>query len=256
MTNQDKSVHDLALAKNENLHYFPVYEELLGPLRQKPLHLLELGVADGASLQHWESWLPQASITGADIRPCKAVFPSGRVRTYVGEQQDTALLDRIARERAPEGFDVIIDDASHIGQLTRLSFWHLFTHHLKPGGYYVIEDWGTGYWPEYPDGARLHQRPIDFAWHEKALNRLHALPLIRRVVPLRKLVGWARWNMVKSRHPSHMRGMVGFIKELVDECGIEDATHPHFGTGTPRKSQFEWMRLSKGLAIIRKRRAE
>src|SRR5438309_8699047 len=52
-------------------------------------------------------------------------------------------------ETAPEGFDVIIDDCSHIGELTRISFWHLFEHHLKPGGLYVIEDWSTGYWDSW-----------------------------------------------------------------------------------------------------------
>ena len=47
---------------------------------------------------------------------------SGRVRTYTGKQQDLALLDRIAGECAPDGFDVIIDDCSHIGVLTKKSF--------------------------------------------------------------------------------------------------------------------------------------
>ena len=24
--------------------------------------------------------------------------------------------------------------------------------HLRPGGLYIIEDWGCGYWPAWPDG--------------------------------------------------------------------------------------------------------
>jgi hypothetical protein len=50
----------------------------------------------------------------------------------------------IADNVAPEGFDIIIDDASHIGELTKTAFWHLFDNHLKPNGLYAIEDWGTG----------------------------------------------------------------------------------------------------------------
>jgi spermidine synthase len=54
----------------------------------------------------------------------------------------------VARKTAPEGFDIIIDDASHFGDLTKIAFWHLFDNHLKPSGLYVIEDWGTGYWSD------------------------------------------------------------------------------------------------------------
>ena len=246
------SVHAIPLAKTELDHYFRNYAQFIGPVQQDPLSLLELGVAEGESLKHWESWLPNASITGLDITPCPADFVSDRVRTYVGEQQDTALLDRIAAERAPDGFDVIVDDASHIGQLTRISFWHLFRHHLKPGGLYIIEDWGTGYWREYPDGRPLRQNPVGFAWHERALNRLHAAPSVRRIMPLRKAIGWMRWNLVKSRHRSHDYGMVGMVKQLIDEVGIEDATAPTLGSGTPRKSQFAFMHVSRGQVIVRK----
>lgn len=256
MNASTRSVHDVALAKTQLQHYFRNYEEFLGPLRDAPITLLELGVADGESLRHWESYLPQARITGLDIAACPASFESGRVMTYQGEQQDTALLDKIAQERAPGGFDVIIDDASHVGQLTRISFWHLFENHLKPGGLYVIEDWGTGYWRQYPDGRPLRQRPVGFAPHERLLNRLHAMPALHSVSLLRRAVGWLRWHLVKRRHPSHDYGMVGFIKELVDEAGIEDATSPDFGTGTARKSRFDWMRLSLGQVIIRKAQAD
>ena len=56
-----------------------------------------------------------------------------RVRMFVGNQADTSLLTRVAAEVAPDGFDVIIDDCSHIGALAKVSFWHLFDHHLEAG---------------------------------------------------------------------------------------------------------------------------
>jgi hypothetical protein len=61
----------------------------------------------------------------------------------------------VARKTAPEGFDIIIDDASHFGDLTKIAFWHLFDNHLKPSRLYVIEDWGTGYWSDWTDGKNL-----------------------------------------------------------------------------------------------------
>jgi hypothetical protein len=245
-----ETIDEVPLSKDGLAHYFRNYDEFIGPLRDKPLNLLELGVAYGDSLRHWENWLPNATITGLDTQPCPMDFASGRVKTYVGEQQNRALLDRIAAERAPQGFDVIIDDAAHVGQLAKISFWHLFDNHLKPGGLYFIEDWGTGYWPQYPDGKYYRPARVDFAWHEKMLNALREMALVRNVMPLRKLVGWSRWHLVTSRHRSHDRGMVGFVKSLVDECGAQDATHPQFGTGTPRTSRFKWMRVSLGHVVI------
>jgi hypothetical protein len=56
----------------------------------------------------------------------------------------------VATRVAPEGFDVIIDDASHIGELTKTTFWYLFDHHLKPGELYALEKWGTRYCDDFP----------------------------------------------------------------------------------------------------------
>ena len=67
-------------------------------------------------------------------------------------------MSRVANETAPDGFDIIIDDASHIGEFTKRSFWYLFDHHLKPGGLYVIEDWLTGYVDNWPDGKKLKHK--------------------------------------------------------------------------------------------------
>ncbi len=233
-------------------HYMRNYDEFLGPLRQKDLVLLELGIANGDSLRHWAEYFPSAKIVGLDINPPPPGLASARIALYQGEQQDPEILDRIAREQAPGGFDVIIDDASHVGQFTRLSFWHLFTRHLKPGGLYFIEDWGTGYWAKYVDGKKYRPEVAAFSYHERLLKRLSQLPLVRRSHFARKAVGWSRWHLVRKSFPSHLRGMVGFVKELVDECGMPDITNKNFGTGEDRPSRIEWMRTSVGHVIVKK----
>jgi hypothetical protein len=47
---------------------------------------------------------------------------------------------------APGELDLIIDDCSHLYQPTKNSFEVAFPY-LKPGGLYVIEDWGWAHWP-------------------------------------------------------------------------------------------------------------
>ena len=38
--------------------------------------------------------------------------------------------------------------------------------------------------------------------------------------------------------------MVGFVKELIDECGMADITHPTKGLGTQKPSKFRELRIS------------
>ena len=154
--------------------YLLIYESRFGPLREEPITLLELGVAKGKSMIMWRDDFPRATIVGLDLLP-EWESDDERVHIYRGRQDDTALLDRIAAECAPQGFDIIIDDAAHIGQLVKASFWHLFQHHLKPGGTYAIEDWGTGYWGNhvcYPDGDYYRHREDGGFLHWLANNSL------------------------------------------------------------------------------------
>ena len=191
-------------------YYVGLYEQLFGELRKRPLTLLELGIHEGGSLKAWEAYFPHARIAGVDLRlPVLSVGP--RVRMFVGDQADVGLLSRVAAAIAPGGFDIVIDDCSHIGALAKVSFWHLFDHHMKPGGLYCIEDWGTGYCPTWPDGSEMTAQAD-----------------------------------TERRLPSHDGGMVGFVKQLVDEL------HAGFLAPEPRLSRFASMTLHTGLCIVRK----
>jgi SAM-dependent methyltransferase len=176
--------------------YLGIYEQVLAPLRFRRCALLELGVWGGDSLLMWRNGLPRATIVGLDLEP-PAVDLGRRVRLVRGDQTDGDLLARVRADHAPDGFDVIIDDASHLGLTTARSLQRLYRDHLKPGGVYCIEDWGTGYLPTWPDGAELEG-----------------------------LVGSAELDRSPSAEdpdgtapvhlPSHDVGMVGLVKRLVD----------------------------------------
>lgn len=166
--------------------YLREYERILGSRRDAPIRILELGVSSGASLLLWRDYLPQATIVGIDIDPMPAMLAGQeRVQFLQGSQDDLALLDRAAAV-AGGPFDLIVDDASHIGYLTKRSFNYLFRTWLKPGGTYVIEDFGTGYLPEYPDGSAFV--PVRMQDAEPGT---------------REFVG-------------HQFGMVGVVKQLID----------------------------------------
>ncbi len=205
--------------------YLPVYEELLSDLRNGPFALLELGVWKGDSLKMWRDCLPQATIVGVDlIVPDPPLELGPRVSVIQGSQSDAGLLTRVRNELAPNGFDVIIDDASHIGEHSAGSLQALYRQHLRPGGTYIIEDYGTGYFPDWPDGSRL-AAPVGTAH------------LDRQGEP--------------NSFPSHDGGLVGVVKSLVDH-----ASAATIGMFQPDKIEdplpIEWLRIQNGLAILRK----
>jgi SAM-dependent methyltransferase len=242
----DKAVHT---------HYLRSYEQYFDKLQDREVRLLELGVYKGGSLLLWRDYFQKGLIVGLDLNPVQVDDSSGRIRIYVGQQQDTNLLDRIAAENAPGGFDVIIDDCSHIGELTRISFWHLFDKHLKPGGLYVIEDWSTGYWDSWFDGVGFRPRrengfsPALFRFRS-LMARLYRSTLVTRVPLAQKFIVGVKRIVNGWQFRSHDHGLVGFIKELVDECGMADITRPDLGKPPQRRSKFEEMRISHGQVFI------
>jgi SAM-dependent methyltransferase len=221
-------LNDIPNSSGKPRHYLSHYETYFAPLREKPICILELGIDKGGSLLLWHDYFPKAKIAGLDIRPV-AIEKNPRTFVFQGNQQDITLLDRIRNTVAPEGFDIVIDDASHIGLPTKTSFWHLFEKHLKPGGVYVIEDWRVSYWDEWVDGDKYRANPT---FPEKVFGRLFYRKQIFR---------------------SHQFGMVGFLKQLVDELAVDMITHPSRGwTGSQSFPRFAKMEFLPGMVFITK----
>jgi len=243
--------------KQKNPHFIKNYEEAFCPFLEREVTLLELGVLKAGSLFMWRDYFEKGTIIGLDLYPVKIEGHIDRIKIYQGKQQDIWLLDRIAKESAPAGFDIIIDDCSHIGEYARISFWHLFENYLNAGGLYIIEDWGTGYWSRYIDGKHYKQKlntqrkfihkTIDFLFRklERIKNIEQSNLKLLWLQRIEKLY-------VQRRFPSHDYGMVGFIKELIDECGMSDITDEKEGTGSKQDSRFEKMQIIPGQVIIKK----
>jgi len=236
--------------KSASHGYLGDFEEVLGDRRTKPTAVLELGVFHGGSMQMWRDYFASGPVVGLDLNQIEVPDTSGRIRTYAGSQDDAVLLDRIRAECAPDGFDLIIDDCSHIGRLTKASFWHLYPRHLRPGGIYVIEDWGTGYWDTWSDGHHFDPASDGPGLGRRAGRRIGSR-LGRRPSLVGRL-GRRIWRSFGPQHlPSHDYGMVGFIKQLVDECGMPDITAPGRGGLSPaRPSTIQKMRLTTGHVFV------
>lgn len=159
------------------------YEELFKDLKDKDIRLLELGIYKGGSLRMWRDYFSKGKIAGFDRNPQWMINGEPRISTLCIDQKD---IPNIGKETFFD-FDIIIDDCSHIGSLTRKSFRYLFDNHLKSGGIYVIEDWHTGYRNPVKKGGEI----FDYEG-----------------------IAYVEGN-------NHLSGMAGFVKELIDELAIK-----------------------------------
>lgn len=130
--------------------YTKHYDAHFARFRQKATNLLEIGVGGyddptkgGASLRMWRDYFPAGRIFALDVFE-KRLQLSDRVKIYQGSQADAQVLRRIFEDAG--GFDIVIDDGSHINEHVIASFKILFPL-LNSGGLYVVEDTQTSYWP-------------------------------------------------------------------------------------------------------------
>jgi predicted O-methyltransferase YrrM len=106
--------------------------------------VLEVGVAGGGSLQLWQALFPRGVVVGIDHDPM-ATWPMGTL--CVIAEQDAPNLVELIVDVFPKwisGFDLIVDDASHQAEPSWSTFrllWPL----VRPGRWYVVEDWGVAF---------------------------------------------------------------------------------------------------------------
>jgi hypothetical protein len=86
----------------------------------------------------WQEYFPDAEIYGLDIRP-DILVNEERIRSFQCDQGDEGSLRRAA-EWAGSGFDLVIDDGSHMAEHQVLTASVLIPLLLEPDGIYVIED--------------------------------------------------------------------------------------------------------------------
>jgi hypothetical protein len=123
-------------------NYLSFYEIFFGPLREKPITILEIGVLGGASLKTWEAYFPHATIIGVDITPACKRFEQGRTKIVLADQSNIQELTSLAITHGP--FDIVIEDGSHMCEHQITSLRTLFPF-VKPDGIYIVEDLQTNY---------------------------------------------------------------------------------------------------------------
>ena len=159
-------------------HYFEIYDRHFSRFRGQEVHIVEIGVFQGGSLQMWKDYFgPKAKIYGVDINPhCKALEEE-RVEIFIGDQKDRKFLRSLA-EKIPK-IDILIDDGGHKMKQQIHTYEELFPY-VDANGVYLCEDLHTSYWSRTGGGygnkssyIEYSKRFIDYlhAWHSEQKSR-------------------------------------------------------------------------------------
>jgi predicted O-methyltransferase YrrM len=137
-----------------------------------PAHIVELGIFKGGSAALLASLAAPTKLTAIDL----VADPVPALERFIGvhgltdvvaahygiDQGDAAVLSALVdADHGAASLDLVMDDASHLYRETRTSFEVLFPR-LRPGGVYIIEDWGWAHFPErlwQEGGGWFHDRP-------------------------------------------------------------------------------------------------
>ena len=152
------------------MHYFEIYDRYLSRFRGTAVHLLEIGVYHGGSLQMWKQYFGnQAQLFGVDINPDCRQLEEDQIKILIGDQVDRGFLESL-KAKFPR-IDVLIDDGSHTmkGQIN--TFEVLFPH-ISPTGVYICEDLHSSYWMDYGGGVRKAGTFIEYS--KNFVDRIHA----------------------------------------------------------------------------------
>jgi hypothetical protein len=137
-------------------HWYTLhYQRYFKHLKARRLNLIEIGVGGyedpnqgGESLRMWKAYFRKSQIVGIDLYD-KTQLSEHRIDIRQCDQTDAESLHRLSSEYG--GFDIVIDDGSHLNEHVVKTFEVLFRL-LRPNGIYVVEDTQTAYWPTWGGG--------------------------------------------------------------------------------------------------------
>jgi SAM-dependent methyltransferase len=120
------------------LHYFDIYDRHFAGFRGREVHILEIGIYSGGSLQMWKEYFGTGCrVYGVDIdEECMAYEDMG-IKVFIGDQADRSFWATV-RQTVPK-IDILIDDGGHHHEQQRITLEEMLPH-LRPGGVYLCED--------------------------------------------------------------------------------------------------------------------
>ena len=153
--------------------YAQFYEKHLDIYKNDKIDILEIGTWKGASVAAFYHYFKKAIILCID-KNFKFQFKSNIVNFVNCDTENTNEIENLKKyliKKNKEYFEVIIDDGSHNYKDILNNFYNFFKS-IKPGGYYIIEDFNhyrlhPSYINDKPDNALDISEIFEFLLNKK-----------------------------------------------------------------------------------------
>jgi hypothetical protein len=191
-------------------HYLEVYDRHFAKFRGQAVHVMEIGVYSGGSLEMWNEYFGSAAtLYGVDIEPDVKAYETDNVRLFIGDQGDRAFWDRVL-PTIPT-LDVVIDDGGHELHQQMVTLEAVLPH-MRNGGVYLCEDIHGG---ANPFAAYVHG--LTTALHSSDFQPTTDQGLRSRTTPFQSFV-----------HSIHVYPFVTVIEVRRDP--LDEVRAPRLGT--------------------------
>jgi len=203
-------------------HYIEVYDKWFNKYRGKEVHILEIGISQGGSIELWKKYFGKnLHLYGVDINPRCKELEEENVQIYIGEQEDRNFL-RELKSKLPK-LDILIDDGGHTMSQQIITFEELFDS-VKNDGIYLCEDTHTSYMYAYHGAYRKKSTFIEYsknfidyihAWHSEDKSKLQINNFTRSVYGLHFYTGMVvieKGAMKQPRDVQYGKITVGYIE--------------------------------------------
>jgi hypothetical protein len=119
-------------------HYFEIYHRHFKKFIGQEVHIVEVGVYSGGSLEMWKEYFgPWCRVYGVDVNPACKAYEADRIKILIGDQGDRRFWESF-RKQVPS-VDVLVDDGGHLPEQQIVTLEEMLSH-LRPGGVYLCED--------------------------------------------------------------------------------------------------------------------
>lgn len=184
---------DFFKKENRESHgYSPFYTKHFSNLKNKKINILEIGSFAGASAAAFSKYFPYSKIFCFDINISNFKYKSKNIHVYGLDINNKIkvikTIKKIYEKHKINSFDIIIDDGSHYLSDILTSLNTFFTH-LKPGGFFVLEDFKhPNYYQYNRDINHIFVDKFLYNLKNKELSKSSIIPLESQKILIKEIL--------------------------------------------------------------------